>query len=60
LEIALKHRGDAYRVVYAVQIGSDVWVIHAFQKKSTHGIGTARRDIELIEDRISALKRMLK
>jgi phage-related protein len=24
LELALRHRGDAYRVVYAVQIGSDI------------------------------------
>ncbi|MEO8882495.1 MAG: type II toxin-antitoxin system RelE/ParE family toxin, partial [Devosia sp.] len=37
LEIALRHRGDAWRVVYAVQIGTDLWVIHAFQKKSTSG-----------------------
>jgi phage-related protein len=26
-EIALKHRGDAYRTVYAVQIGDDLWVM---------------------------------
>ena len=37
LELALRFRGDAYRVVYAVQLGSDVWVVHAFQKKSTTG-----------------------
>jgi predicted XRE-type DNA-binding protein len=36
-EIALKHRGDAYRVIYAVQIGADLWVIDAFQKKSKTG-----------------------
>ncbi|HEX4066655.1 MAG TPA: type II toxin-antitoxin system RelE/ParE family toxin [Acidobacteriaceae bacterium] len=38
LEIALPFRGNAFRVIYAVQIGSDIWVIHAFQKKSTRGI----------------------
>ena len=27
MEIVLKHRGDAFRVVYAVQIGADVWVL---------------------------------
>ncbi len=37
MEIVLRHRGDAFRVVYAVQIGDAVWVIHAFQKKSTQG-----------------------
>jgi len=36
MEIILRHRGDAFRVVYAVQVGEDVWVIHAFQKKSKH------------------------
>lgn len=36
-ELALRFRTDAYRVVYAVQIGQDVWVLHAFQKKSKPG-----------------------
>jgi len=36
-EVALAHRGDAHRTVYAVQIDDDFWVIHAFQKKSTRG-----------------------
>ena len=33
-EIALKHRSDTFRTIYAVQIGTALWVIHAFQKKS--------------------------
>ena len=37
-EIALAQRGNAYRAVYAVQLGAAVWVIHAFQKKSTRGM----------------------
>jgi phage-related protein len=37
-EIALASRGNAYRAVYAVQIGEDVWVVHAFQKKSTRAL----------------------
>jgi phage-related protein len=32
-EIALRHRGDAFRAIYAVKIDIDIWVIHAFQKK---------------------------
>ena len=59
-EIALPLRGDAYRVVDAVQLGEDLWVIHAFQKKSTHGIRTPKREIDLIEDRIKRLKEMLR
>jgi phage-related protein len=58
-EVALAYRGNAFRVIYAVQIGSDLWVIHAFQKKSTHGIKTPRNEIELIRDRVRRLKDML-
>src|SRR5689334_12071357 len=46
MEIALPHRGNAYRVVYAVQICDEVWVVHAFQKKSTDGIKTPRHEID--------------
>src|SRR5208337_1354336 len=50
-EIALPWRGDAFRVVYAVQLGAEIWVLHAFQKKSTQGIKTPPREIETIEGR---------
>lgn len=59
-EIALPYHGDAYRVVYAVQIGDEIWVIHAFQKKSTQGIKTPQREIELIKGRLKSLKEMLR
>lgn len=58
-ELAIKERGDAYRVVYALQLGDDVWVVHAFQKKSTKGISTPRHEIDLVRDRIKRLKEML-
>lgn len=59
-EIALPHRGDAYRVIYAVQLDDAVWVVHSFQKKSTKGIKTPGRELKLIRDRIKQLKNMLK
>lgn len=58
-EIALNKRGDAYRVVYVVRIGSDLWVVHAFQKKSASGIKTALQDIDLVRQRLRRLKEML-
>jgi phage-related protein len=58
-EIALPFRGDAFRVVYAVQIADEIWVLHAFQKKSTQGIKTPQREIDLIKDRLKRLKEML-
>lgn len=58
-EIALAFRGNAFRMVYAVQLGQDIWVMHAFQKKSTRGIKTAKSEIDLIQDRLRRLKEML-
>jgi len=59
-EIALPFRGNAFRLVYAVQLGDDLWVVHAFLKKSTHGIKTPRHEINLIKDRLKRLKEMLR
>ena len=58
-ELAIKERGDAYRLVYALQLGEDIWVVHAFQKKSTKGIATPKHEIDLVRDRIRRLKEML-
>jgi phage-related protein len=53
-EIALPYKGDAFRVVYAVQVAEDVWVIHAFQKKSTTGRKTPQREIDLVKERLKS------
>ena len=58
-EIALPFRGDAFRVIYALQLGEEIWVIHAFQKKSAQGIKTPKREIDLVKDRLRRLKEML-
>ncbi|MSO98937.1 MAG: type II toxin-antitoxin system RelE/ParE family toxin [Rhodospirillaceae bacterium] len=58
-EIALPFRGDAFRVVYTVQIAEEIWVVHAFQKKSAHGIKTPQREIDLIRERLKRLKEAL-
>lgn len=59
-EIAIPHRGDAFRAVYVLRLGADLWVVHAFQKKSTHGISTPRREIDVIHARIRLLKERLR
>jgi phage-related protein len=59
-EIALAFRGDTFRVVYAVQLGEDIWVVHAFQKKSTQGVQTPKHEVDLIRDRLKQLKGMLR
>jgi phage-related protein len=60
MELALKHRGDAFRIIYALQIDNDIWVIHAFQKKSKSGIKTPRQEIDLMRERLARLKERLK
>ena len=58
-EIALKHRGDAFRTLYAIKIDTDIWVIHAFQKKSKSGIKTPQMEVDLINERLKRLKEAL-
>ncbi len=59
-ETALPYRGDAFRVIYAVQIGNDIWVLHAFQKKAKQGIKTPKSEIDLIVKRLKGLKEQLR
>ena len=59
-EVALPYRSNAFRVVYAVQLGDDLWVVHAFQKKSTHGIKTPKHEIDLVKDRLKRLREILR
>jgi phage-related protein len=59
-EIALPFRGDAFRVVYTVQFTGEIWVFHAFQKKSTQGIKTPKRDIDLMKGRLKRLNEVLR
>ena len=58
-EIALRFSSDAFRTIYALQIDAGIWVIHAFQKKSTSGIKTPKREIDLVQQRLKRLKEIL-
>ena len=57
LEIVESYEGNAYRAVYAVRFREVVYVLHAFQKKSPSGIRTAKRDVELVADRLKAARK---
>lgn len=60
LEIVALDPSGTYRVVYTVSIGSKVFVIHAFHKKSTSGIATPRREIDVVRDRLKQLRSEVK
>ena len=59
LEIVLNDRSGTYRVVYAVRLGDDLWVLRAFQKKSKTGIKTPLGEIEVVRQRLKRLKELL-
>jgi phage-related protein len=54
LELVESHDGNAYRAVYTVRFVEVVYVLHAFQKKSPSGIRTAKRDVDLVAERLKA------
>lgn len=60
MEIVAGERSGTYRVVFAVQIGEDIWVLHAFQKKSTSGIKTPVHEIDVVRERLKRLKDSLR
>ncbi|MGK7957018.1 MAG: type II toxin-antitoxin system RelE/ParE family toxin [Crocosphaera sp.] len=59
-EIVTRFDGDTYRTIYAVQIGSYIYILHAFQKKSPKGIKTAQKDINLIKQRYQQAQELAK
>src|SRR2546425_13140821 len=59
-EIALAYETNAYRTVFAVQLGAKIYVLHAFQKKAKSGIKTPQKDIDLIKRRYKEAKKLAK
>ena len=57
LEIVASHHGNAWRAIYTVRFQDAIYVLHVFQKKSTKGIATPTREIELIKQRLSEAER---
>lgn len=58
LEIVARHRGDTWRTVYTVRYPETVYVLHAFQKKSKHGIATPKKDLGVIRQRLIEAERI--
>ncbi|HVL73623.1 MAG TPA: type II toxin-antitoxin system RelE/ParE family toxin [Beijerinckiaceae bacterium] len=52
LEVVEDFDGNTYRAVYTVRFKGAVYVLHAFQKKSTSGIETPQVEIETIKKRL--------
>ncbi|MDR2710904.1 MAG: type II toxin-antitoxin system RelE/ParE family toxin [Burkholderiales bacterium] len=50
--------GGTYRAVYTVRFEEAVFVLHCFQKKSTHGIATPKPDMDIIRARLKIAEKM--
>src|SRR6266852_7264582 len=57
IEIVASHHGNAWRAVYTVRFQDAIYVLHVFQKKSTKGIATRAREINLIKRRLAEAER---
>lgn len=56
LEIVADHVGDTFRAIYAVKLGNDVYVLHAFQKKSKSGRETPKAEIDVVRERLKRVR----
>lgn len=52
LEVISDCDGDTFRAVYTVRFRETVYVLHAFKKKSTRGIATPRKEMNLVRSRL--------
>ena len=50
--------GGTYRAVYVTQLEEAVYVLPAFQKKSTSGIATPQRELDLIRQRLQLARKL--
>jgi len=58
MEIVSDFDGNTFRAMYTTRIGDDVYVLHAFQKKSKKGMATPQQELDVIESRLKAARRL--
>lgn len=60
VEVVEDCEGNTYRAVYTVRFARGIFVLHVFQKKSTHGIATPKADVDLIRARSKLAQQLAK
>ena len=55
-EIRTDYDSDTYRAVYAVNIGTVIYMLHVFKKKSKKGIETPKPEMDVIRTRLKIAK----
>lgn len=56
LELRASGEAGTYRVVYCAALGSCIYVLHCFQKKSPSGSKIARTTLKLIDARLKEVR----
>lgn len=51
LEIVQRGKDSTFRTLYTVEFKEAVFVLHCFKKKSTQGIKTPKKEVDLIHNR---------
>ena len=51
-EVRADFDGNTYRAAYILNLGSRIYVLHVFQKKSKKGIETPKADMDKIRSRL--------
>lgn len=55
-EIRVNDSDSTYRTVYVANLPNAIYVLHAFQKKSSSGIATSQRDKDMVSDCLDAAR----
>ena len=53
-EIRIWDEAGTFRMIYLAKLADAVYVLHCFQKKSTHGVATPTPDMDVIRERFRA------
>lgn len=57
-EIVSDYDTNAYRAIYIVNLDDEVYVLHAFQKKSKRNIEMPREELVVLEERLKRVRRL--
>ena len=60
IEIKAEDESGTFRTIYATKLGKRLYVLHAFQKKSTHGITTPKAHLTVIHQRLKEARLLAK
>lgn len=60
IEIIEHDESGTFRVVYTIKMPKAVFALHAFQKKSKHGIKTPQAEIDLVKKRLKEAQEIYK